>query len=293
MQRPNRRAVLATALGTAVAMVGGSPHSIRRARTRGPVRFGLTPVFLDSDLELLRDLEDYLVRALGMGVQLMKRRTYQEIMALLLSGQLDAAWVCGYPYVQHADRLALLAVPLHRGRPLYQSYLIADAAAPAATSIDDLRGRSHAFADPDSNSGFLATRWLLARRGTTPGSFFSRSFYAYGHRNVVRAVGAGLADSGSVDGYVWEVMAEREPELTNRTAVVAKSGWHGFPPVCCLADERAGPVAGGIADALIDMARSSLGERVLGTLRLDGFASCGPELFDSIARMTADIRASG
>ena len=40
-------------------------------------------------------------------------------------------------------------------------------------------------------------------------------------------------------------------------------------------------------------ARSSLGERVLGTLRLDGFASCGPELFDSIARMTADIRASG
>ena len=108
MQRPNRRAVLAAALGT-MTTDGGVPLAVRRARARGPVRFGLTPVFLDSDLELLRDLEGYLVRALGAGVQLVKRRTYQEIMALLLSGQLDAAWVCGYPYVQHADRLALSA----------------------------------------------------------------------------------------------------------------------------------------------------------------------------------------
>ena len=30
---------------------------------------------------------------------------------MLLSGQLDAAWVCDDPYVQHEDQLALLAVP--------------------------------------------------------------------------------------------------------------------------------------------------------------------------------------
>ncbi len=74
MQRPSRRAVLAAALGT-MATDGGVPLGVRRARARGPVRFGLTPVFLGSDLELLRDLEGYLVRALGAGVQLVKRRT--------------------------------------------------------------------------------------------------------------------------------------------------------------------------------------------------------------------------
>src|SRR3546814_2603218 len=55
------------------------------------VRFGLTPVFLSSDLELLTQLKAYLSGALERPVTLVTRRTYQEITALLLSGQLDAA----------------------------------------------------------------------------------------------------------------------------------------------------------------------------------------------------------
>ncbi len=66
---------------------------------------------------------------------------------------------------------------------------------------------------PDSNSGFLVTRALLAENRFLPGGFFSRTFFTYGHRNVIRAVASGLAQSGSVDGYVWEVMREIEPEL--------------------------------------------------------------------------------
>jgi phosphonate transport system substrate-binding protein len=266
------------------------PNSPARARVR-PVRFGLTPVFLDSDFELIRDLERYLAEALGAPVQLVKRRTYQEVLALLLAGQLEAAWICGYPYVQYADRLAILGIPVHRGRPLYQSYLIADARTPF-TSLDELRGRSHAFSDPDSNSGFLVTRWLLAQRGEIPERWFSRFFFTYGHRNVIRAVGAGLADSGSVDGYVWEVMAEREPELTDRTRVLARSDWHGFPPVCCLADAREGRVARALAAALAAMPETEAGARVLATLHLDGFVPGGPALFEGIARMSAAVRAA-
>nr|WP_268885078.1 PhnD/SsuA/transferrin family substrate-binding protein [Belnapia arida] len=255
-----------------------------------PVRFGLTPVFLDSDLALLRDLGRHLEAALGSPVQLVKRRTYQEIVAMLLAGQLDAAWICGFPYVRHADRLSLLAVPLHRGRPLYQSYLIADASLDVS-SIDDLRGHSHAFSDPDSNSGFLVTRWLLSARHERPEGFFNRPFFAYGHRNVLRAVGAGLADSGSVDGYVWETVADREPAVTAGTRVVAHSEWHGFPPICCLSESRDGPAARGLAAALLEMRESESGQRVLETLRLDGFVSAEPALYDSIARMAAEVGA--
>ena len=79
------------------------------------VRFGLTPVFLSSDIELLAQLRTYLSGALQRPVTLVMRRTYQEITALLLSGQLDAAWICGYPYIQYRDRLSLLAVPIWRG----------------------------------------------------------------------------------------------------------------------------------------------------------------------------------
>lgn len=264
-------------------------HAARAERST--IRFGLTPVFLDADLELIRDLEAYLSAATGMPVQLVKRRTYQEVTSLLLSGQLEAAWICGYPFVQNQPRLTLLGVPLHRGRPLYQSYLVAEAGS-RAENLDGLRGGSHAFSDPDSNSGFLVTRWLLARHGQRPEGFFARTFFAYGHRNVIRAVGAGLAQSGSVDGYVWEVMAEREPHLTAATRVLARSDWHGFPPVCCPASARDSRIARAISAALQEMPRTALGARILGTLQLDGWVSGDPAWFEGIARMSAEVRGA-
>ena len=80
-----------------------------------PLRFGLTPVFLDSDVQLLAALQRYLEDRLDRPVELVKRRTYQEITLLLLSGQLDAAWICGFPFVQYREQLALVAVPLIAG----------------------------------------------------------------------------------------------------------------------------------------------------------------------------------
>ena len=155
----NRRAVLAAALTLGLPIVSG------KAADEGgqTIRFGLTPVFLTSDLELLGRLQGYLQRATGLPVSLVTRRTYQEITALLVSGQVDAAWICGFPFVSFRSRLQLVAVPLWRGRPLYQSYVIVGRDR-AAETFDDLRGDIHAFSDPDSNSGFLVTRALLAER---------------------------------------------------------------------------------------------------------------------------------
>ena len=63
---------------------------------------------------------------------------------MLLSGQLDAAWVGDDPYVQHEDQFALLAVPLYRREPLYQTYVIVSEES-KARSFDDIRGTVHAF----------------------------------------------------------------------------------------------------------------------------------------------------
>jgi phosphonate transport system substrate-binding protein len=260
------------------------------ARAVPPLSLGITPVFLDSDLVLLRDLGAELTRRAGSPVQLVRKRTYRDITDALLAGQVTAAWICGYPFVRHRDRLALVAVPLWRGRPLYQSYLIARADLPAA-GLADLRGRSHAFSDPDSNSGWLVTAHALARAGTTPQNFFARNFFTYGHRNVVRAVDAGLADSGSVDGYVWEVLAETEPQLVERTRVLARSTWLGFPPVACLAADAESHGVRHLREALVDLPADAHGQALLSQLRLDGFTHAPPALFDPIGRLAAEVTA--
>jgi phosphonate transport system substrate-binding protein len=253
------------------------------------IRFGLTPVFLTSDLELLASLKSYLERATGSAVKLVSRRTYQEITSLLLSGQLDAAWICGFPFVANADRLDLVAVPVWNGGLLYRSYLIAGRER-TASGIEDLAGDIHAFSDPDSNSGWLVTAAALAQRGTTPGRFFRQSFFTYGHRNVIRAVGAGLAASGSVDGYVYEVMAEVENPLVAATKVVSKSEWLGFPPVACAASQTATSQIRRLRQALTGMAEDEEGRRVLAMLRLDGFRTADPALFEPIAQQMRLVR---
>lgn len=96
-----------TALQTMAAGLVASP-----LRAMAPFRLGLTPVFLDNDAEVISRLRDAFSEALGVEVALEQRRTYEEVTALLLEGWIDAAWLCGYPYLQHKDALSLMAVPV-------------------------------------------------------------------------------------------------------------------------------------------------------------------------------------
>jgi phosphonate transport system substrate-binding protein len=254
-------------------------------------KFGLTPVFLTNDLELLARLRHYLQRRTGYSVRLVTKRTYQEITSLLISGQLDAAWICGFPFVAYKPQLALVAVPVWQGKPLYRSYLITGRDR-TAQSLEDLKGDVHAFSDPDSNSGWLVTATALAKRNQAPDRFFGQTIFTWGHRNVVRAVASGLAASGSVDGYVYEVMRETEPDLIERTRVVSQSELLGFPPIACASGLASDPRTKLFQQALVGMAEDEDGRSVLRMLRLDGFSVEDASLFDSIAAEVSIVRGA-
>lgn len=281
----SRRGLLSGAAALAFAGASG-------VRAERPLAIGLTPVFMLSDLRLRADLERYLSDAIGRPVALVTRRTYQEITALLLADQLAAAWICGYPYVQYRDQLELLGIPVWRGRPLYRSYIIV-AATGSAHKAADLAGHVHAFSDPDSNSGHLVTQAYLARQGLRAEDFFQKTFYTYSHRNVVRAVASGLADSGSVDGYIWQVMQDVEPALTEATRVVRRSEWMGFPPIAASRSAATRQDVRSITSAFRSMHRSETGERILKQLRLDRFQAPDAHLFDAIAANSRLVRSVG
>lgn len=257
-----------------------------------PLRFGLTPVFLDNDWQLLERLGAHILEATGHQVEYVQRRTYKEVVALLLLGEIDAAWLCGYPLLQHPDRLDAIAIPVWQGQPLYKAYLIA-ANDRHAKALTNLVGDVHAYSDPDSNSGHLVTVAQLLELGHRPESFFARSFFTFGHRNVVRAVARRLAQSGSVDGYVYDALALTEPDLVAQTRVVWRSEWHAFPPVVVATETRASPVVLALSQALFDISRSEAGRDVLRMLQLDGFVRPEPDSFDSIARLMRLVSERG
>lgn len=278
---PSRRASLLAGLGTLL-------HPLEGLAQTGAIRFGLTPVFLDDRVRLLRQWSRYLETELGARVQFVQFGAYNQVVDALRAGQLDFAWICGYPYVLHQRELQLVAVPRWRGKPLYQSYLIVDAAS-TIHGVEELRGRNFAYSDPLSNSGFLYIQHLLRSRHHDPTRFFGRDFFTYSHRHVVEAVSQGLAEAGAVDGYVWETLAELMPDMTSRTRVLLRSPDFGFPPIVAPLGTPARRVAR-FAAALANMPHTADGQTVLGDLRLDGFGPAPAGLFSGIADMARGQR---
>jgi phosphonate transport system substrate-binding protein len=285
----SRRTVLRGLLATGITLAGGRIGSVR-ASTRA-LRFGLTPVVLDDRIGFLNAWAEWIEGALGRPVVFVQRSRYREILDLLLQGGLDLAWICGYPYVRNRSRLQLIAVPRFRGRPLYQSYFIVGADS-KIQRLHELEGGLFAWADPDSNSGYLYPRFRLASDGRDPDRFFRRTFFTWGHPRSVEAVAEGLADGAAVDSYVWETLARIDPEMTTRTRVLVRSPDFGFPPIVAgpalpEADRQA------IRNVLLRQVQDATGRALLSELNLDSFGIESPDLYDDIARMAGRLTGGG
>ena len=257
------------------------------AEAKLPISIGLTPVFLDDQIAFLQSWQAYLQQRLQRPVQFFQRGSYSEVLRLLQDGRVDFAWLCGFPYWRNRDWLKLVAAPVYQGKPLYQAYLIRHQQHADITKLSDLQGKVFAYSDPDSNSGFLYPQHQLRQSGLDSRHFFGRTFFTWSHRKVVEAVAVQLAHAGSVDGYVWDVLAQLHPQLTSQTDIFERSAWFGFPPVVAAQTVDSG-LFSEFQSLLKGMSDDPEGKALLKTLALDGFTHADPELFASIGEMIVE-----
>lgn len=259
-----------------------------RADEHVPMRIGLTAVSLNDHAAFIQAWQRYLEKRMKRPVSFVQRGSYREVMALLQNGNLDFAWLCGYPYITNTEDFRLVAVPVYHGRTTYKSYLIVPASDRKTNSILDLKDKLFAFSDPDSNSGYLIPTFELKTLNLSPYTFFSETFFTWSHSNVIRAVASGLAQGGEVDGYIWDTLALQHPELTSQTRIVTKSPEFGFPPFVSRksvdsADENA------FRSALMSMPRDAEGRALLEHLNLDGFVPGNDIIYLGIAIMAQKV----
>ncbi|MCX5892088.1 MAG: phosphate/phosphite/phosphonate ABC transporter substrate-binding protein [Deltaproteobacteria bacterium] len=236
-------------------------------------------------LELYRQLLTYLGHKLGKEVELVQRKTYAEVNELLGKGLIDLAFVCSGPYVTGKDRYGfiLLAVPEVHGHPTYSAYLIVNKES-AFQRLEDLKGHTFAFTDPDSNTGRLVPLYWLAALHTRPETFFGRSIYTYSHDNSILAVARGLVDAASVDGLIWDYYEKKNPAFTSKTRVIRKSEPFGIPP---LVASRQFPAAERerVQNLLFAMHQDPDGKRILSELMIDRFIQPRDEWYNTVRQM--------
>jgi len=230
-----------------------------------------------------------LAKRLGQPVELKQRKTYEEVNELLRTGNADCGLVCTGAFI-HADRHfkeTVVAVPVMGGKETYHSYVIVRKGQPY-TSFEQLKGHIFAFTDELSNSGALYPHYLLAKRGETPETYFSYTFFTHSHDKSVEAVARGLADGAAVDSLVYDaLLAAGDPNVAT-TRVVHRSPPFGIPPVV-VSPKLPPDHRERIAQALLTFAEDSEGKAALARLGIDRFVRPPAGLYDSVRDMEAFV----
>jgi len=236
-----------------------------------------------------QELLEYIGKNSGFRVQLIQRKTYDEVNQLFLKGEIDLAFICTGPYAVGKNRYGFeaLATPQVRGQPFYQSYLIVPKESPYQR-FEDLKGRVFAFTDPDSNTGAMVPRFWLAKLGQSPESFFSKTIFTYSHDNSIMAVAKGLVDAAAVDGHQWEYFERFNPTHTSKTRVILKSQQFGGPPLVASA-RLPGDFKSKIRELILSLHQNPEGKRILEKLLIDRFVAPREEWYEPARAMIASL----
>jgi phosphonate transport system substrate-binding protein len=246
-----------------------------------PLRIAVAAILSpEGNIESYGALSDYIGTKLNRPVEIVQRRTYQEINDLLEAGDVDVGFVCTSAYVLGHDEfgLRLLAAPQIAGETVYYSKLIV-AADNSAENMADLRGAIFAFSDPISTSGLAYPTLLVEQLGETPETFFDRTFFTYSHEGAIDAVVGEVADAANVDSLVLDFVLARNPDLPIK--VIDRSPAFKIPPA--VASPSLSPrQAAEIQDLLLAIADDPEAASVLAELGIDRFVAVDDAEYDGV-----------
>jgi phosphate/phosphite/phosphonate ABC transporter binding protein len=121
---------------------------------------------------------------------------YQALVESISDGELDFAWMPPISFVHGADRgVGIVALAQRYGRPTYESAIVVRADSPLV-KLADLQGRSIAFVDRDSASGYLFAADLIGRELGRPDDVLKEQHFQGSHKAACDAVARKWVDAG-------------------------------------------------------------------------------------------------
>ena len=214
------------ALGLLLALAGGP---IGCSREEKPLTLVLTP---SRDPTALKEAGDAFAKTLtqvsGVPVRAIVASDYAGVVEALRSRRVELAFVhpVGYVLANREAGCQILVRDVWQGKTAYTArfYVRKDR---NIRGVEDLRGKTVAFVDPASSSGYIYPMVLLMKQGLVrdrdPKSFFKEALFAGTHEAALGAVLHGRVDAAA--------SFDSSPELYLKDpALVAQLGWVGETP---------------------------------------------------------------
>jgi phosphonate transport system substrate-binding protein len=171
----------------------------------------------------------------------------------------------------------------YEGRPVYFSDVIVGADSDAR-SFADLRGRSFAYNEPSSHSGYGVVRYKLVTLGETQG-FFGRVVRSGAHYRSIEMVASGEVDASAIDSQVLALELRDQPRLHERLRVIDSLGPSTIQPVVA-ARHVPGRIQEWVREALLRMGDDPAARSFLDRGLVARFAAADSASYDDIREMT-------
>jgi phosphonate transport system substrate-binding protein len=255
-----------------------------------PILIGVSSMITPVDtVKYYQEIIDYIGARIRQPVQMVHRRTYEEMDGLLERGEVKIAFICSAPYVKDRERFGveLLVAPSVNGSTRYQSYMIVHNDSPINTFLE-LKGKSFAFTDPNSNTGMIYPTYLLKTMGYTPEIFFGRSLYSYSHNKSVEMVAKKVVEGAAVESMVYEYMRKTGSPYARQTKIIKRSPPYGIPPVVVTRDIDP-RLKDKVKEAFLSMRDTPKGKAILDAMMIDGFGEVPDSNYDSIREMVRAV----
>ena len=185
---PRFLTVLATAL-LAASVLAAEP----------PLKFGVGLFQPDKDKNdaTYRPLANYLATQLNRPVELRTADSWEGLAKSLAAGETDIALMgpWGYVLANNEAGAQVVSTILYDDKPEYFAIIVTHPNSGIKT-LADLKGKTFAFGDKGSTSGYLIPTHYFMTQGINPATYFSKVLYTK-HQAIETQVAQGVLDAGA------------------------------------------------------------------------------------------------
>ena len=173
--------------------------TIVQAADLPPLQFGVGLFQPDKEKNdaTYRPLADYLAAKLNRKVVLRTVDSWEGLAKSLAAGETDIALMGPWGYVLANNQAGAQAVStiLYNGKPEYFAIMVTNPKS-GINKIEDMKGKTFAFGDKGSTSGYLIPTHQFQKMGIDPDKFFSKVIYTK-HQAIETQVTRGELDAGA------------------------------------------------------------------------------------------------
>lgn len=164
-----------------------------------PLKFGVGLFQPDKDKNdaTYRPLAAYLEKQLDRKVELRTVDTWEGLAKSLANGETDLALMgpWGYVLANHESGAQAVSTILYDGKPEYYAIMVTHPDS-GIKSVADLKGRTFAFGDKGSTSGYLIPLHYFMTQGINPDTYFAKVLNTK-HQAIETQVTQGVLDAGA------------------------------------------------------------------------------------------------